>query len=83
MKQKIIDALKRHAEGQIEKHRLNVSIYLDKAVGVGEHTDIHESIEKELNSIGKYDEQIEVLNKYFSEPVNIVEEKIKNDDGGW
>ncbi len=83
MKQKIIDALKKHAEGQIEKHRLNVSIYLDKAVGVGEHTDILESIEKELNSIGKYDEQIEVLNKYFSEPVNIVEEKIKNDDGGW
>jgi hypothetical protein len=35
-------------------------------VGVGEHTDILESIEKELNHMGKYDEQIELLKKYFA-----------------
>jgi len=66
MEQTIINALKKHAEGQIAKHRVNVEIYMQNAVGVGEHTDILESIEKELNSIGKYEEQIEVLKKYFS-----------------
>ena len=38
---------------------------MQNAVGVGEHTDILESVEKELNAIGKYAEQIEVLEKYF------------------
>ncbi len=66
MEQTIINALKKHAEGQIAKHRVNVEIYMQNAVGVGEHTDILESIEKELNSMGKYEEQIEVLKKYFS-----------------
>lgn len=55
----------KHAEGQIAKHKANVLIYMDSAVGVGEHTDILESIEKELNAMGKYEEQIELLNKYF------------------
>ena len=66
MRKKIIDAMIQHAEGQIAKHRVNVEIYMEKAVGVGEHTDILESMEKELNSIGKYQEQIDMLNKYFS-----------------
>jgi len=66
MEKTIINALKKHAEGQIAKNRVNVEIYMQNAVGVGEHTDILESIEKELNSIGKYEEQIEVLKKHFS-----------------
>mgnify|MGYP003111269867 CR=1 FL=1 len=65
MKLIMIDAMLKHAEGQIAKHRANVLIYMDSAVGVGEHTDILESIEKELNAMGKYEEQIEILNKYF------------------
>ena len=62
----MLDALRKHAEGQIEKHRMNVSIYLESAVGVGEHTDILESIEKELGHIGKYKEQLEVIDQYFT-----------------
>ena len=62
-RQMIQDALKQHAEGQIAKHKTNVEIYMEKAVGVGEHTDILESIGKEINHIGKYVEQIEVLEK--------------------
>ena len=59
----IYDALVEHAKGHIKKHAANVEIYMEKAVGVGEHTDILESIGKEINHIGKYVEQIEVLEK--------------------
>tara|TARA_B100000941_G_scaffold158915_1_gene112930 strand:+ start:750 stop:947 length:198 start_codon:yes stop_codon:yes gene_type:complete len=65
MKDNIKQAMLKHAEGQIAKHTTNVEVYLQNSVGVGEHTDILESIEKELNMIGKYEEQIEVLKKYF------------------
>tara|TARA_Y100001937_G_C7114344_1_gene329349 strand:- start:52 stop:255 length:204 start_codon:yes stop_codon:yes gene_type:complete len=67
MKQQIVEAMIKHAEGHIEKHRMNVEIFLEKAVGVGEHNDILETIEKELNIIAMYEDQIEALNKYFKE----------------
>lgn len=40
MREVMIGAMLKHAEGQIAKHRTNVLIYMDSAVGVGEHTDI-------------------------------------------
>lgn len=67
MKQQIVEAMIKHAEGHIEKHKMNVEIFLEKAVGVGEHNDILETIEKELNIIAMYEDQIEALNKYFKE----------------
>jgi len=65
MRTKIIDALKAHAVGHIEKHRLNVEVYLNNPVGIGEHSDIAEAVEIELAEIAKYDDFLEMLNKYF------------------
>jgi len=65
MREDIINAMIAHAKGHIAKHKANVEIYLQNAVGVGEHPDILESIEKELDLIAQYDDQIEMLNKYF------------------
>jgi hypothetical protein len=61
----MIEALKAHAEGHIKKHKMNIEVYLNNPVGVGEHPDILEAIEKELKVIAEYDDQLEVLNKYF------------------
>jgi hypothetical protein len=65
MRQKMIDALKDHARGHIKKHLMNVEIYLTNPVGVGEHPDILEAVEKELELIAKYNDQLEVINKYI------------------
>ena len=61
----IIDNFIKYAEGQIAKRKVNVEVYLEKAVGIGEHSDIMESIETELEQMARYDEQIAVLKKYF------------------
>ena len=42
-----------------------VEIYLNNSIGIGEHSDILETIEKELEVIAKYDDQLHVLRKYF------------------
>ena len=65
MREAIKEALIKHAEGHIAKHKTNVEVYLKQSVGIGEHSDILESIEKELDMIAKYDDEIEMLNKYF------------------
>ena len=65
MREEILQALKNHAEAHIEKHRLNVEVYLKNPVGVGDHPNITETIEHELNKIAEYHDQLEVLNTYF------------------
>ena len=50
---------------QIEKHKINVENLLENQVGVAEHPDIVETIEKELEVIASYDEKLNVLQKYF------------------
>ncbi len=61
----MIKALLAHAQGDIAKHRANVEIYLTNPVGIGEHSNIMEAIEEELNMIAKYQDQIDVIQKYF------------------
>ena len=65
MREQMIKALLAHAQGDIEKHKANVEIYLNNPVGIGEHSDIMESVENELNMIAKYQDQIDVIQKYF------------------
>jgi len=64
-RENMINAIEEHAKGHIAKHTMNVEVYLKQAVGVGEHPDILEAIEKELKMIAEYNDQIEVINKYF------------------
>ena len=65
MRETLIKALLAHAQGDIAKHRANVEVYLTSPVGIGEHSNVVEAIEEELNMIAKYQDQIDVLNKYF------------------
>lgn len=67
IRERMIDALIQHAKGQIIKHKMNVEIYLNQPVGIGQHSDIMDAIEKELQAIGKYHEQIEVISNYFND----------------
>jgi hypothetical protein len=63
---KTINCFRRNMlKGHIEKHRINVEIYLTNSVGIGEHSDIIETIEKELDEIAKYQDHLELIKKYF------------------
>ena len=65
MREKMISALLAHAQGDIQKHKMNVEVYLNNAVGIGEHSNVMEAIEEELNMIAKYEDQVTVLKKHF------------------
>ena len=64
----LIQAVRAHASGHIQKHKANVEVFLSNAVGVGEHPDIIDSIEKELDEIARYNDQVEMIDKYFKQP---------------
>ena len=68
MREQLIKAVLAHATGEIEKHKANVNVYLEHPAGIGEHSDITEAIQVELDKIARYDDQVEVINKYFKNP---------------
>ncbi len=65
MRDQIIKALLAHAQGDIAKHKANVEVYLTNPVGIGEHSNVMEAIEEELNMIAKYQDQIDVIKTHF------------------
>tara|TARA_Y100001968_G_scaffold93177_1_gene83751 strand:+ start:1613 stop:1819 length:207 start_codon:yes stop_codon:yes gene_type:complete len=64
MRTQLINAIKAHANGEIQKHLANVEVYLTNPAGIGEHSDITEAIGIELDKVARYHDQIEVVNKY-------------------
>ena len=65
MRDEFIKASRIHFKAHIEKHRMNIENLLNNSVGVAEHPDIMDSIEKELAIIAEYDDKLEMLKKYF------------------
>ena len=65
LKQQMIKAARLHAEAEIELHKTNIEVYMQKVVGIGEHSDIIETIQKELDSMATAHDRLEMLNKYF------------------
>ena len=61
MRDKILSALKRNAYGNIELHRMNIEIYLDNPAGIGEHSDIMEAIQAELDKIAIHEDRLSVI----------------------
>ena len=65
MRETLIKAVVSHAQGHINKHLANIEVYMTNPAGIGEHSDIIEAIEIELEQVAKYDDQIEMIKKYY------------------
>ena len=63
-------ALESYLQGNIDKHVANVKVHSEAAVGVAEHSDHIETIDKELGKIAEFEDRLEVLRKYFKEKEN-------------
>ncbi len=66
MREQLIKALLAHAQGDIQKHVSNGEVYLANPVGIREHSNIVEAIEGELDLIAVYQDQIDIIQKYFN-----------------
>jgi len=67
MRDDYIDALRMNFKAQIEKHRINVENLMNNSVGIGEHGDIMDEIEKELGFMSDYSDKLEMLDYFEAE----------------
>ena len=61
----MLNALRAYYTGQIEKAKMNIENLIANSVGVAEHPDHIETISKEVESLAKYDEMLQMVDKYF------------------
>ena len=59
-------ALKKKLEGDIAVHKTNIDVYMNNTVGIGEHIDIVETVEKELDKLSAAEDKLETLINNFS-----------------
>ena len=66
LQEQLVKAARMHAEGELERAKTNIMVYMNSSVGIGEHSDIVEAIQEELDKMAAATDRIEMLDKYFS-----------------
>ena len=66
LKEQLVKAARMHAEGELERAKTNIMVYMNNATGIGEHSDIVEAIQEELDKMAGANDRLEMLTKYFS-----------------
>ena len=77
MRDIMLNALKSYYVGNINRHIANVEVYLRTTVGIGEHSDIQETIDKEIEKIAQFDDRLAMVMKYFERKQEDEKEKEK------
>ena len=67
MREQLLKAARMHAEGELERAKTNILVYLEHSVGIGEHSDIVEAIQKELDTMASATDRLEMINEHFGE----------------
>ena len=64
MKRAILDALEARYEAQIAEADATVKIYLENSVGIGEHPQHIDEVDKQFEKIAAAEEKLEVLEDF-------------------
>ena len=67
MREQLLNAIKAHAQGEIAKHRVNVNVYSEHPVGIGEHIDLVSDVHNLISEIAEADDKLDVLDKKIGE----------------
>mgnify|MGYP003129309621 FL=1 len=67
MKRSIVAALIQDCHAKIQLAKMNVQVYLNYPVGVGDHPNIMETIQGQLDIISQNKDRLRVLETEFSE----------------
>lgn len=62
----LLEALIKKLEGEIAVALANIRVYQKAAAGIGEHPEIVEAIETQIEKVANAEEKIAIIIKYFS-----------------
>ena len=66
MKEQLVKAARMHAEGELERAKTNIMVYMNSRVGIGAQGEFVEAIQCELDTMATANDRIKMLEKFFS-----------------
>ena len=72
MRREILDALRTRYEADIAEASATVNIYLTNSVGIGEHPQHLEEVNKQIDKIAQAKEKIDVLEQFEPEKGTLI-----------
>ena len=73
MKEQLVQALKSKYSADYKMHKANLEIYLNNPVGIGEHPQHFEEMDKLVESMTAARDKLEVLNKEYPNIIHLTE----------
>lgn len=67
LRQTMISAMKRYAQGNLEFHRATVEVYLSRPAGIGEHPQVMEELAEQLKKMAEWDDVLNMLDEYWDD----------------
>ena len=61
MRDQLLKAAKMHAQGEYERAKTNVLVYLNQSVGIGEHPGVMEELRKQIEKLGEARDGIDTI----------------------
>ena len=73
MKEQLVHALKTKYDADYQMHKSNLYIYLNNPVGIGEHPQHFEEMDKLVESMTAARDKLEVLNQEYPDAIHLAE----------
>ena len=73
MKEQLVNALKTKYDADYQMHKANLDIYLNNPVGIGEHPQHFEEMDKLVESMTAARDKLEVVNEEYPDVTHLSE----------
>ena len=61
MQNQLIKAVRMHARGDLERAKTNILVYMHNPAGIGEHSDVVEAIQAELDKMAIANDRLDMI----------------------
>ena len=65
----IVKALRKKYEADIQEAKATTEVYLQRPVGIGEHPQFIEELDKLISKIAEADDKIKTINSHFDDDI--------------
>ena len=69
IRESMIKALRKKYEAVIEEAKATAEVYLQRPVGIGEHPQFIEELDKLVSKIAEADDKIKTINSHFDDDI--------------
>ena len=61
----LLEALIKKLEGEVAMAKANIQVYIENPAGIGEHPDVVQAVELQIEVIADAEEKIETIRKHY------------------